>query len=217
MGIEFAKEKSEFLTGLATFDQSKDWMKKNIPFTGLVIAGRSNVGKSSLINNLLGDKIARVSKTPGRTTEINIFKFELINKGRIEKTNNLFLFDLPGYGFAKVSDDQTQKWQELMSEFFSSLPKTTLVVIIQDARHPSMTSDVDFLYFIEQFGLESAVVLNKADKLKNQKEKNALKKLIPAISKKFKQAKTFNIVSVEKGDGMKEFKDNLVNFIIKSQ
>ena len=79
----------------------------------LVISGRSNVGKSSFINQLLKDKIAKTSKTPGRTQEINLFSFSYR-----QQENTIYLFDLPGYGYAKISKETQKKWDKLLSHFF---------------------------------------------------------------------------------------------------
>lgn len=121
--------------------------------------GRSNVGKSSLINLLTDTRIARVSKTPGRTRMLNLYDVE----GR------WILGDFPGYGYAKVSREERKLWDRLAEQFLNQNCFRFAVHIV-DARHPDMESDKNLEHWLDTAGLPRLVVLNKCDKL-NQKER----------------------------------------------
>lgn len=158
----------EFFDSVAKDDPNYD--KKFVLFTG-----RSNVGKSSLINAIFQGKIARTSKTPGRTQEINIFKYTVEKDGE----ERLFM-DLPGFGYAKVSKEMRNKWNETFSYFFELLPPETIIFHIQDSRHPFTDVDEQFLGFLSQGEFENYLLFNKYDKLKTQKLRAALNKEIKA-------------------------------------
>ena len=122
----------------------------------LVFAGRSNVGKSSLINKLCGRKaLARVSSTPGKTATINFFTL----------CAEVSLVDLPGYGYAKRSDDEKRRWASLMEHYFNSGRDIRLVVLLLDSRHKPSADDFNMLDFLRQAELPFMVVLTKTDKL----------------------------------------------------
>ncbi len=122
----------------------------------VVLVGRSNVGKSSLINHVAGQKdLARVSATPGRTQTINLYDFD----GR------LYLVDLPGYGYAKASKQKRQAFEGLISDCLYDAENLRLVLVIIDARHGATDLDLEMLDFLETQGLPFAVVANKTDKL----------------------------------------------------
>jgi GTP-binding protein len=181
----------------------------------ITFIGRSNVGKSSLINAIFG-KIARVSNTPGRTQEINIFEFEIVNadKNDPKKTYRGLIFDLPGYGHAEVSKETSKKWNQLIHYFFENMKDNNLLINIQDARHPIQKADCDFLEYLSQFQYQTFIVLNKMDKLKTQKEKNELKTLLPKISKMYKSMRQLYFISAEKKTGLTELTDSMIQHII---
>lgn len=126
-------------------------------------SGHSNVGKSSLINRLLGRKsIARTSNKPGKTVTVNFFRCDGVR-----------LADLPGYGFAKVSRSEKERWSELMEGYFSSGRDIKLVFQLVDARHKPTADDIDMLHFLKDSGFNFVVVLTKIDKLnKTERENN---------------------------------------------
>jgi len=130
----------------------------------IVFSGKSNVGKSSVINKLLGRKnIARVAATPGKTIHINYF---LIDK-------KIYFVDLPGYGYAKVSKKEKARWAKLMEDYFSTDDHITLGVMIVDARHKPTSDDCIMSGWFESTGCPRVVVANKFDKVKSsQKEDN---------------------------------------------
>ncbi|ARM32002.1 ribosome biogenesis GTP-binding protein YihA/YsxC [Prosthecochloris sp. HL-130-GSB] len=139
----------------------------------IVFVGRSNVGKSTLLNSLTGRKsLARTSSTPGKTQLINYF---LINE-------SCYFVDLPGYGYAKVAKGQRYEWGRLLGGYISTRENISLVVLLIDSRHPAMESDRQMMEFLEYYGRPFGIVLTKYDKLK-QKDKaharQALKSFIP--------------------------------------
>ena len=123
----------------------------------IVFAGKSNVGKSSVINRLLNRRnFARVGASPGKTTQINYFKID----GR------LYLVDLPGYGYAKVSKAERDRWGRLMENYFQSAGLIDLGVLIVDARHKPTADDETMAAWFHSTGCPMVVVANKCDKLK---------------------------------------------------
>ena len=130
----------------------------------IVFSGKSNVGKSSVINKLLNRKrAARVSSTPGKTVHINYF---LIDK-------KAYFVDLPGYGYAKVAKTERARWSTLMEIYFSSADHIALGVMLVDSRHPPTKDDITMGEWFKATGCPMVVVANKVDKLKSsEKEKN---------------------------------------------
>ncbi len=125
----------------------------------VTFAGRSNVGKSSVINRLLNRKnFARVGATPGKTTQINYFCID----------NKIYFTDLPGYGYAKVSKEERDRWGRLMESYFQQDGLITLGVLIVDARHKPTADDVTMCNWFKGTGCPLVVVANKLDKLKNR-------------------------------------------------
>jgi len=133
--------------------------KKDYPpgeFSELAFAGRSNVGKSSMINTLLGRRnLVRTSKTPGHTRKLN---FYLIN-GR------LFFVDLPGYGFARVPLEIREKWRPMVETYLKGRKQLAGVVVIVDARRPPTESDMSLIEFLQAYDKPLIVAATKADKL----------------------------------------------------
>jgi GTP-binding protein len=211
--------KTSFLMGISSPEQLHDWLESNPDALGLAFVGRSNVGKSSLINALFGNGIARTSNTPGRTREINIFKFELGERGvQHELEQPLYLFDLPGYGFAEVSKEISKNWNTLMDVFFAALSPYVSLVNLQDSRHPNQASDKEFHHFIKTYHYETFLVFNKIDKLKTQKERAALEKLKPTLFKEYKWVKQIYFVSAEKNNGVKPLEESLIsNLLVKNE
>ena len=123
----------------------------------VTFAGRSNVGKSSVINRLLNRKnFARVGATPGKTTQINYFRID----------DKIYFTDLPGYGYAKVSKDARDRWGRLMESYFAEEGLITLGVLIVDARHKPTADDVTMCDYFKSTLCPMVVVANKLDKLK---------------------------------------------------
>jgi len=134
----------------------KDRLKK------IVFAGRSNVGKSSMINSLLNRRsLAQVSSTPGKTRSVNYY---LIN-------GSFYLVDLPGYGFAKVRDEEKQKWSLLMEEFFSREKYVTLLGLLIDSQVGPTPFDENMLGAASLYKLPTLLIATKCDKLNNDEKK----------------------------------------------
>lgn len=140
-----------FLRGAPGMEHLPDDDGREVAF-----AGRSNVGKSSIINSLAGQRhLVRTSRTPGRTRELNFF----------EVRPGARLVDLPGYGFARVSRVQRESWGDLMNRYLSERSSLVGVVAVMDIRHPFKEMDLDLLQWLAEAGLPSHIVLNKSDKL----------------------------------------------------
>ena len=150
MAVQF--NKAEFILSAASPQQFLRDGRKQLAF-----AGRSNVGKSSVINRLVGRKnLARVGSSPGKTTQINYFLID----------GKVYLVDLPGYGYAKVSKAERDRWGKLMENYFQSSGLIDLGVLIVDARHKPTADDVTMYDFFRGSGCPTVVVANKLDKLK---------------------------------------------------
>jgi GTP-binding protein len=139
--------------------------------TGLpevLFCGRSNVGKSSMINCLLGRKsLARTSEKPGKTATINYYEID----------KKLFLVDLPGYGYARVSQAEKDKWARFMQAYFNYQSDKQLAVSLVDLRHKPTEADIEMAAFLEQVGIPYWVVATKADKLSKAAVSENLKAL----------------------------------------
>ena len=152
---------TEFIFGITNYKKLPEDEGSEI-----LLAGRSNAGKSSALNALTDNpKLARISKTPGRTTEINFFKVN----------DSLMLLDLPGYGFAKSSKAKKKDWGPLLSEYFQNRKALTAVIIFMDIRHPLKESDWDMIQLCRDFNVPFIPVLTKSDKLSNNKITVAIK------------------------------------------
>lgn len=160
----------------------------------IVFSGRSNVGKSSLINKILNRKaLARVSATPGKTATINFFNLRTAR-----------LADLPGYGYAKVSDSEKRRWAELVEGYFAMERDIRLVVQICDLRHPATNDDMNMIDFLSQSGYSFIVVLTKLDKLKRSQREVRLSEMKQQLSG-FGNIPLF-LCSSQSGDGIDEIR-----------
>ncbi len=151
--------KSEFIKSAVSV---KDFPKDNRE--EIAIVGRSNVGKSSLINSMLQrKKIAKVSQTPGKTRTVNFF---LIN-------DNMYLVDLPGYGYAKVSKSERNMWKGMVESYFFKRDNLKKVILLIDSRHKPFESDILMYEWVNSFNYKLDIVATKSDKLKyNELKKN---------------------------------------------
>ena len=138
--------------------------------------GRSNVGKSSVINTLIGDKIARTSSTPGRTRSINFFEVRWPGKPRPE----VIFADLPGYGYAKLSREISQEWPKFIEPYLNDRPTLALCVALVDVNVPPQDSDRQLLDFLNASGRDFLLIATKSDRLSNNQLRNALKSLTEA-------------------------------------
>ncbi len=149
--------KAEFHTSFGKFSQIPPCEKIEIAF-----AGRSNVGKSTLINKLFNRKsLARVSSVPGKTATINFYALE-----------NVYFVDLPGYGYAKVSKTEKQRWSKLIEGYLNSERDIRLVFMLVDMRHAPSADDISMINYLIDTEVPFVIVLTKADKLnKTQRTK----------------------------------------------
>lgn len=161
------------------------------PFPKMVFAGRSNVGKSSVINRLTGRKnLARVGASPGKTRQINYFLID----------EKLYLVDLPGYGYAKVSKEERARWARLMERFFRDEGgRVTAGVLIVDIRHKPTADDLTMFQWFRDSGCPLVIVANKLDKLKKREIEPALTCIRETLG--LRDADALIPFSAEKGDG----------------
>ncbi len=154
--------KAEFESAFGTSQQLNQSDMPEVCFSG-----RSNVGKSSLINKLLNRKsIARVSSTPGKTVTINFYHVDIFR-----------LVDLPGYGYAKVPDRERERWGELMEEYFNSGRDIRLCLQLVDMRHKATEQDISMLQFLKHYNIPYLIVATKSDKLKKSEFVKRLEEL----------------------------------------
>ena len=217
MNITIAKGKTNFLFGFQESQQLIQWQQTHPDAIIIAMGGRSNVGKSSLINALFGLSTARVSKTPGRTRQINIFQINLNGLDQTKSYQNFFLIDLPGYGHADVSKKMQSNWDELIHLFFCNTTSSTRVYNIQDARHPNTSIDQEFQTYIKDFHFDKALIFNKFDKLKTQKEKSLFEKNKIDLLKKYKHMSDVHFTSAESGKGLQELELSITNYLIRNQ
>ncbi len=166
----------------------------------VAFAGKSNVGKSSVINRvLLRKNFARVGEAPGKTTHINFFEVD----------KKMYIVDLPGYGYAKVSKSEKERWGHLMEEYFAS-DLIDYGVMIVDARHKPTANDLTMAQCFKESGKPFAIVANKLDKLK----KSQVAPSIELIRLTLGLSQEIPVIpfSAEKGDG----RDELMKFILQA-
>jgi GTP-binding protein len=139
----------------------------------IAFLGRSNVGKSSVINSLVGSKLARTSSTPGRTRSINFFEIRWPGKPRPE----LIFADLPGYGYAKISREISQEWPKFIEPYLHERPTLALCVALVDVNVPPQPTDRQLLDFLSASGRDFLLIATKSDRLSNNQLHNALRTL----------------------------------------
>jgi GTP-binding protein len=187
----------EFLGGLAT---EGGW-RPETKLPEIAFAGRSNVGKSSLINKLLRrKKVARVSNTPGRTREINFF----------EVNGEFVLVDLPGYGYAKVSKERKATWRPLIEGYLRRSPTVKGVVQLLDARRTPSSDDIQMLEFLSQVGTPTIVIATKIDKLPRAERSSRVEALALEAGVELEQVIPFSSVT---GEGRDELAEALVRLL----
>ncbi len=167
----------------------------------VAFAGRSNVGKSSLLNKLVGQKnLARVSQKPGKTATINFFT-----------TGDAYLVDLPGYGYAQVSHSERDRWAELIEGYFNQDRNFALVCSLIDVRHPASELDENMVSFLQEAELPFLIALTKGDKLSKSKchqQRTAIKRQL-ALSEDVPMI----ITSSLKNDGMDELRKTIAAYV----
>ena len=184
-------QKAEFVRSAA---KAGDFPRDGLP--QVAFAGRSNVGKSSVINRLLNRKnFARVGAAPGKTTHINYFLID----------GKFYLVDLPGYGYAKVSKAEKERWGRLMEEWFADNGLMTLGIMLVDARHKPTADDCTMAQWFKASGRPFAVVANKLDKLRKSDIVPNLARIRETLE--LDESVTVIPFSAEKGDGKQALLD----------
>lgn len=157
-----------------------------------VFSGRSNVGKSSLINKLCNRKnLARVSATPGKTATINFYQVD-----------SVYFVDLPGYGYARVSDQERRRWDDLINSYFDAARRRAVLIQLLDCRHAPSADDRQMLEYLRYHGVEFAVALTKADKLKKSQMASTRGEFVRICAEY--GCKDVFLVSGENGQGIAE-------------
>ncbi|WP_375205389.1 ribosome biogenesis GTP-binding protein YihA/YsxC [Hyphococcus sp.] len=193
--------RAEFMLGVVNLDALPDEGPGEVAF-----AGRSNVGKSTLLNALTGQNgLARASNTPGRTREINYFDLE----------GAMRLVDLPGYGYAKASRKDVERWTALTRDFLRGRSVLRRVCVLVDSRHGLKQTDREVMDLLDEAAVNYQIVLTKTDKIKP----TALEKLIEATGQQImKRPAAHPIVratSSEKGDGIAELRADLAMLAVQ--
>jgi GTP-binding protein len=186
---------AEFLTSSSKTEQCPEANKPEFAFIG-----RSNVGKSSLINRLAGRKaLAKISSTPGKTQLINHFVMD----------NTWYLVDLPGYGYAKVSKKNREKFNHLIRNYFKHRANLVCAFVLVDCRHEPQKIDLEFMEWLGVNQIPMVIIFTKMDKVSSsqlQKNINAMRKEMLKVWESMPQ---YFITSAEKGNGT----DELLNYI----
>ena len=189
--------KAEFVKSAAAAGQ---FIHSSVP--KVAFAGKSNVGKSSVINRMLNRKnFARVGAQPGKTVHVNYFLID----------GKLYFVDLPGYGYAKVSQAEKERWGKLMEEFFADPGTFDLGVMIVDARHKPTADDITMAEWFKNAGCRLAVVANKLDKLK----KSEIEPNLKLIRESLQLPETVPLIpfSAEKGQGRELLLSEIVSLL----
>ena len=192
---------SEREAGRKLFAQTAEFLKGVVAMSGLppadrvevCFAGRSNVGKSTLINALTGRKaLARASNTPGRTQEINFFSL----------TEKLYLVDLPGYGFANAPVAVVEKWQRLLKSYLTGRPTLRRAFVLVDSRHGIKAPDRDIMTMLDKAAVTFQVVMTKTDKMKAPELAKVMARVRADLAKHPAAFPELILTSSDKGTGI---------------
>lgn len=188
----------DFMLGVAGLEQLPGYDLPEIAF-----AGRSNVGKSSLVNALTGRKtLARTSNTPGRTQQLNYFSL----------AGRLYLVDMPGYGYAKVSKEQKSQWDDLIFAYLRGRPNLRCVLILIDSRHGLKENDLDLMTMMDEAGVSYRIILTKSDKAKASDLEALVAQTKSTISKNAAAFADVMMTSAEKNTGLEELRAVITGF-----
>ncbi|MFW6080028.1 MAG: ribosome biogenesis GTP-binding protein YihA/YsxC [Gemmatimonadota bacterium] len=178
----------------------------------IAFAGRSNVGKSSLINRLLGrtrTNVARVSRRPGKTREINFYRVRAALAGGAGDIE-FFLVDLPGYGYARVPEAVRERWADLIEGYLSASPRLRGVVQLVDGRHGLTGTDRTLVRYLAGLGLPVLFVLTKADKVKRSKRRPTVEEVVEELDVDRDQVLLF---SAKTGEGRETLLESLEHLL----
>lgn len=189
---------AKFITSCAEIEQLPPALGPEVAF-----AGRSNAGKSSTLNKLCEQTgLAHVSKTPGRTQMLNFFGL----------SNDAYLVDLPGYGFAKAPKNQRRRWGQLIEHYLLERTALSGLIVIMDIRRPLTEHDVQMLVWCEHRGLPAHVLLNKCDKLKQGEIARTFNRVKQALGE-YEAEFSCQTFSASKGSGMGQLKGRLDDWL----
>lgn len=169
----------------------------------ICFAGRSNVGKSSLINAVVGrKKLVKTSNMPGKTRAMNYFRID----------ESWFLVDLPGYGYARVSKTERDRWDNETRTYFKNRESLRLVISCVDSRHEPQKLDEDFLFWLGSNGIPFAVVLTKSDKISTNQRQSAVARMRRLLRNMNIEVPVL-LTSSESKDGMEQVRDLIADFV----
>lgn len=189
----------DFVLGVAGLEQLPTADRSEVAF-----AGRSNVGKSSLINALTGrNSLARTSNTPGRTQQLNFFDLGGV----------MYLVDMPGYGYAKVSKSIREEWDNLIRDYLRGRPNLRCVFILIDGRHGLKESDEHLMSMLDEAAVSYRLILTKCDKSKKAEMKKIQEGLRVCLKKHTAAYPEFLETSALKNEGIAEFRATIVSLI----
>lgn len=182
----------DFMLGVAALKQLPAADLPEIAF-----AGRSNVGKSSLVNALTGRKtLAKTSNTPGRTQQLNYFNL----------AGCLYMVDMPGYGYAKVSKTQRDQWTQLIFDYLRGRPTLQCVFILIDARHGLKDTDIELMNMLDTAAVQYRIILTKTDKVKREELEKTTQKIVTMLKNHPAAFPGVLPTSANKGMGLEEFR-----------
>jgi len=194
---------AEFLLGVVALEHLPPPDQVEVSF-----AGRSNVGKSSLLNALTNQNgLARTSNTPGRTREVNFFT--LGTKGE----NGLYLSDLPGYGYAKVSRHLVRDWTRLLKDYLRGRPNLRRVFVLIDSRHGLKDSDREIMAMMDDCAVSYQIILTKVDKLKKSEQEKIVAKTKNEITKNVAAHPDIISTSSVKNNGIEQLRATIADLV----
>lgn len=196
---------AEFLISSARIDQCP---KSNLPEYAFI--GRSNVGKSSLINMLTGNgKLAKTSATPGKTILINHFVIKEQGEGSKGQENTWYLVDLPGYGYAKRSKKDAEKFEHMITTYILDREQMTNLFLLIDVRHEPQQIDMEFMEWLGENGVPFSIVFTKGDKVSKGNLKGNVEHYLTELKKQWEELPPYFVTSSETKMGREE----ILNYI----
>ncbi len=197
-------KQATYLTSSPSFDKCPKPDRPEFAFIG-----RSNVGKSSLINMLCNNnKLAKISATPGKTQLINHFEILSIDKGKEERW---YLVDLPGYGFAKVSQRSRRRWEQMIENYIRKRENLVHLFVLIDSRHSPQKNDLDFINRLGQWEKSFALVFTKADKNKPQATVRNVNLFMETLKQTWAEPPAFFVSSALTKEGRSEILNSIHN------
>jgi GTP-binding protein len=198
-GRQLLNGSATFRMGVAKLDQLPPMRNIEVAF-----AGRSNVGKSTLLNALTGvNGLARTSNTPGRTRELNFF----------DVGPRLSLVDMPGYGYAKASKKDVKQWQSVLRGYLRGRVGLTRAFVLIDARHGVMTPDIEMFEMLDDAAVAYQLVITKSDKIKPSELESLTAETLLAIKKRAAAYPTIHITSAEKAYGIDDLRAEVARLV----